>query len=378
MGLTKTLLPQIPKMGGLAAYRVALNEGVTLEDGTKTKGDHDASVKFAKQIIYDSHFLYGKANLPELMRGGDIQKIMRSAYTFRSFTHNYLHAMAHLLKNQGWEGKKAFARSLRNLFLMGGLTSIPFFKAFSEALLWAIGDDDEDALTKARAMMPSEWMKDLVVYGLPGVVGVDFTGSLSIEVPRSWIDIFGVPYSTFYEDPTNTIRSLRSGAKFRALSETPFTPLSVRNAMRGIDLYVTGQRTRGGRDITFYGQQGPRKISAKEAIGKGVVGLQPTSVSSGYKAHRAIKKMEQSLKERKRRWADRYVNAYRKGDGEGKEKVLEEIRQWNQKAREEGKSHLYVSNIKRMIQSRLGSGYQYLPKQMRGRAKEISEQWGAR
>lgn len=146
--------------------------------------------------------------------------------------------------------------------------------------------------------------------------------------------------------------------------------------MRGIELYTVGQRTRSGRDINYYGQLGPRKISAKEAVGKVLLGLQPTSVSSGYKAYGAIKKMEQSFKDRKRRWADRYVNAYRRENDDGMDKVLDEIRAWNEKAREEGKPHLYVVNIKRMIKSRFGSGYQYLPKQMRGKAKEISEEWG--
>ncbi|MCK5421244.1 MAG: hypothetical protein KAJ08_03730, partial [Deltaproteobacteria bacterium] len=120
------------------------------------------AIEFAKKIIYLSHFIYGKHNLPSTMRGGNARKLMRSGYTFRSITHNYLLVMAHLLKNQGRAGRIAAARSLRNVMLMGGLVSLPFFKAFSEALMWAMGDDDEDALTNIRAAMPADWLKDLV------------------------------------------------------------------------------------------------------------------------------------------------------------------------------------------------------------------------
>jgi hypothetical protein len=84
---------------GLAAYRIAMNEGV-LHEGNQTKDNHDLSVQFAKGVIYDSHFLYGKPNLPAGFRGGDFRKIARAAYTFRSFTHNYLDIMVDLMANQ--------------------------------------------------------------------------------------------------------------------------------------------------------------------------------------------------------------------------------------------------------------------------------------
>ena len=350
---------------GLAAYRVAVKE----------KGmSHDDAVQFAKEIIYDSHFLYGKANLPAAFRGGDFQKVARAAYTFRSFTHNYLSAMAHLFKSQGPAGKKAFARSMRNLFLMGGLTAIPFFKAASEAILWALGDDDEDVLTRTRELIPSTWLKDMIVYGLPGAAGVDLTGSLSIEVPKTWEDLIGVPWAAV-EDTVNTIESLKSGANFRALSETPFTPTSVRNAMRGLELYSEGQRTRSGKAINFYGQEGPRKITGTEAVLKSLAGLQPVSVSKGYAAYRATRKMQKALQERKSKWASRFVNAMIRHNFAEMEKVKAEVREWNDKARQEGKNHKII-DIRRSVKYRLKSGSTNMPKVMRKRAREIAGEWG--
>ena len=44
---------------GLAAFRVAYNEGITLKDGTSTKNDYDKAIRWAKKRVYDAHFLYG-------------------------------------------------------------------------------------------------------------------------------------------------------------------------------------------------------------------------------------------------------------------------------------------------------------------------------
>ncbi|OGW44444.1 MAG: hypothetical protein A2Y66_01755 [Nitrospirae bacterium RBG_13_41_22] len=353
---------------GLAAYRLAYNKGVK----GNTKGNHEASVKFAKQIIYDSHFLYGKANLPELIRGGDVQKVLRAGYTFRSFTHNYLSAIAHLLKNQPGGGK-AVARSLRNLFLVGGLTSIPFFKAFSEALLWALDKDDEDVFTKVRGVLPNQWTRDIVTYGLPGVAGVDFTGSLSIEVPTGWKDLIGVPYS-FIEDTMNTTESLKSGAGWKALSETPFTPLSARNAMRGIELYTTGQRTRGGKDINYPGQPGPRKITGMEALGKSLLGLQPVSVSKGYGSYKANQQVQEYVKNKKQKFVDRYINAFKDEDQEKMQKIIGEVNKHNEQVVREGKPYLQIY-IFDAVKNRLRPSIQSIPKNLRNKALEISETW---
>ncbi len=346
---------------GLAAYRVGKENGM----------GHDEAVTFAKQIVYDSHFLYGKANMPSWARGGTAQKFARAAYTFRSFTHNYLGMMAHLLSNQGVAGKLAFARSLRNIFLMGGLSSIPFFEMFARLLSWLIGDDDEDTLTKIRGYLPHNWMKDIVVYGLPGLFGIDLSGSLSIEVPRNFKDIIGVPYAMM-EDTMNMIESLRSGDTYRAVSETPVTPMAIRNAMRGLELYTTGQRTRSGRDVNRPGERGPKKISGYEAVRKGVFGLQPTSVSKGYKQYESNRRMEKTLERKQQLWANRYVHALRRDDDREKKKILKELFAWNARAIRDKKYYKIIS-IGRSVQSRLKPN---LPKKrLRRESVRRAQEW---
>lgn len=349
---------------GLAAYRVAV-----AEKGMR----HDKAVEFAKGIVYDSHFLYGKHNLPSFARGS--AKAFRAAYTFRSFTHNYLDAMAHMVANQGSPGRKAAARSLVNLITIGGLTSMPFFGVLAGAFMWALGDDDEDPMTKVREMMPTPFTRDLVSHGLIGAAaGADITGSIAIEVPRKWSDIIGVPYSVG-EDIYNTASSLKSGQVYRALSETPITPMAIKNAMRGVELFTTGQRSRSGKDINYPGEKGPRKIGGGEAVMKSVLGLQPLSVSKGYEAYQSAGKLKDAISERKRQWADRYVNAVRRGDRREQNLIEKEIREWNQKARAEGRTYRIV-DIRKMIRSRMDEdNMKSMPRAMRGRVRDIAAGW---
>lgn len=171
------------------------------------------------------------------------------------------------------------------------------------------------------------------------------------------------------------IESAKSGATWRAVSETPFTPIVMRNAMRGFELWQEGQRTRGGKDINYPGEAGARKITTTEALKKALLGLQPTSVSSGYKSFAATSKMRTSMAERKTKWADRLVNAIRKKDDVERKRVLREISEWNRMATESKKFYRRV-NIRQMIRSRLKmSGLSSVPRSMRGRALEISDQW---
>ena len=359
---------------GLAAYRVAFKEGVLFED-KQTKGNHDLSVQFAKGVIYYYHFLYGKPNLPAGYRGGDFRKIARAAYTLRSFTHNYLDIMVDLMANQGTQGFKVAGRSLMNLMMVGGLTSIPFFKALSEVIKWASDDEDEDVLTEIRGTMSNKFMQDVLVYGLVGATGgFDLSGSLSIEVPRSFKDIVGVPYA-IYEDSMNMVKSVKAGNLYRAVSETPFTPIVMRNAMRGIELYTKGQRTRGGKAINVPGKREPRKITGAEAIKKSILGLQPTEVSSGYKAYRASAKMKAAMQDKKRNWADRIANAKIARDFRKVRKIEREIQEWNRQAQREGKRWREV-DIDEMVENRLtGKGLKGFPVKMREEAKKRYGVW---
>lgn len=353
---------------GLAAYRVAKNEqGKT----------HDEAVAFAKGIIHDAHFQYGGFNLPSIMRGAENitgRIALRPMYTFRTFSHNYIHAMSHLLLNQGVSGKLAFLRSLRNLFLLGGVTSLPLAELIGKMLTGLIGDDDDDWKTKLRSMMPSQWLKDMVIYGLPGLAGMDFHGSMSMEAPKNWNEILGVP-SSIYTDSKNMFNSWKSGQTFRALSDSPVTPLMIRNAMRAYELSTKGQVKRSGEEVNYFGSTGAKRITPVEAILKGVVGVQPTSVTNVGQAHEAQVQLREYVSDHKKEFADRYVNAMRDKDTKEIAKVLREVANWNKDARDKKKPYLLI-DIRAAIKSRMSQGRD-VPKAQRAVGREISKEWGA-
>ena len=167
------------------------------------------------------------------------------------------------------------------------------------------------------------------------------------------------------------LKSMEAGLTGRALSETPFTPAFIKNPLKGIELYKTGQRTRSGRDINYPGQRGPRKITGAEAVGKGL-GLQPISSTKAYMFHKSQSELQQMVKDRTYRWASRYVNAKRRGDGEEMKAIRLEVRQWNLEANKAGKRYLRV-NLQKSIASRRKKPIQLVPKKMRREVKARAE-----
>jgi hypothetical protein len=82
------------------------------EDGAG-KGLHKA-FDDAQNFVYKTHYLMTKANLPSVAAGGDVgAQAMKTAYTFRRFTHNYLLSLHNSLS--GPDGKLALDVMARSL-----------------------------------------------------------------------------------------------------------------------------------------------------------------------------------------------------------------------------------------------------------------------
>jgi hypothetical protein len=356
----------------LAAYRVGVEE---------QKLSHKAAIELAKQVVYDSHFIYGKHNLPMWARGGVLQKYIRSGYAFRGFSHNYLNLIHNWMLHQGTPGQPhrghlAVYRSFRNLAIVGGLGAMPFFDVFAKAVMMAFGDDDKDAMTAIRESLPEEWMRNTATYGLPGLAGVDLQGSLALDFPKSWAEILGVPYAA-YKDTVNMVDSWTSGQKLRAVAESPITPIMVRNAMRGIELYTLGQFTRSGRPLNSPDQTGPRKIDEYDLVAKAAFGFQPTAISSGYAESQAIDQAIQYVKSHQSKIADRWVNAMNNKDDEGMKDAMVDLLKWNEKQAAADKPHLQITTemFKASIRARLMQPGQKIPKNLRAEAMGDSKTW---
>lgn len=325
----------------LAAFRIARYE----------KGlSYDDAFKWGKQVVYDSHFMYGKGNLPQIFRGGRIEKVLRTAYTFRSFTANYLSLMKWLAK-QGGPGYKAILRSLAGIIAMGGVTSIPLMELFRKLYKMIAGEDKDDPITAIRKASGNDVLRDVITFGLPGALGVDLHGSLSIEFPANWKEIIGVPYA-IGTDIIHTYQDIKAGDYYRAIEDSPVTPMIIRNAMSGYRLHKKGQFTRTGRPIVLPGEKKARKISKGEMLAKSLLGFQPTSSSKAYMGYKTLQEEIDMIQEKKSNYATRYVNALRSKDFKEIRRIEKEIRAWNLKMRRAGKRHLQI-NLKRAVRARL-------------------------
>lgn len=316
----------------VAAYRIARAGQIvnkkTLDAYGLTKGEkanHKTAMDFATEVVNDAHFVYGKSNLPELTRGRT--KLLRPLYALRSFNHNLYQLWGHMLR-QGPRGRKAFAKSLVAMFLLGGLKSVPFVMLLNTILRSITGDDYMDEI---RGRMGS-WWRDIVTYGVPSIAGVNIGGSLEMMIPdiqSPLADFIGAP-GAFYEESVRMTRDISAGQKLKATEDSPLTPMVIRNVMAAARLATTGQRKVTGQPIAEYGKAEPRKLNPFEAAGK-AIGFQPLKMTKSYDVSQSLQSRERFLADHKSEFANRYANA---DSPEERTKVIQDVKAWNKKQRE--------------------------------------------
>lgn len=346
----------------LAAYRAArvgafktkaLKE-YGLEPGQKMT--HEQARDFAAMLVRDTHFEYGRGNLPEFLRSNVAGRMLSPVFTFRSFGANILNLWWRALLYEGKEGRTFVAKSLGATVALGGLTAFPFYATLA-ALCAAASGDDEDWTAKIRNALPANnLLRDVVCYGLPSLLGVNIGGSLRMETPftegmkrggtfkeamtESLGDLLGIPYDLAVNKPSKFLEARRFGADYRAVEV--LVPTFVANAMQAWRLSTEGQTTLRGRPINSPGQPGARKLSTGEAFGK-ALGFQPTSSAKSYEAYAAEKRRTSMRSDR----MDDFTNqALDDLESKGRPYMMRELRKklqaWNKEMEAEGKPAMKI------------------------------------
>lgn len=374
----------------LAAYRAARAGKVvnteTLERFGYQKGqkfDEQSARDFAAGLVTDSHYLYGKANRPEIFRHGDVGKVASSFYTFRSFTHNTLEFWRTLFK-MGWRGKAAVGISLGMTATLGGLVSVPLWSTVMTVWrqLFADGDDPERKLYNWAYKNGGKNAADVLFYGMPSMAGVTISGSLGMELPilqdlkgdKPWgrqilssgMEIFGVPVAML-EKIGNTFESAGKGDYWRATEEA--LPTAASNVMKAIRLADEGMTTRSGKPIAD-GTGRPAKLSKPEAVAK-ALGFQPVSQSKAFDAHKGQSDVEAFKKNKQDELVTRYLKAFRAKDMAAKEEVLRDWRDYNNKMIREDKRHLVIKPLYPLAMQRMKPNKPQAS--MRGYARETMQ-----
>ena len=374
----------------LAAYRAARAGKVvnteTLERFGYQKGqkfDEQSARDFAAGLVTDSHYLYGKANRPEIFRHGDVGKVASSFYTFRSFTHNTLEFWRALFK-MGWRGKAAVGISLGMTATLGGLVSVPLWSTVMTVWrqLFSDGDDPERNLYNWAYKNGGKNAADVLFYGMPSMAGVTISGSLGMELPilqdlkgdKPWgqqilssgMEIFGVPVAML-EKIGNTFEFTGKGDYWRATEEA--LPTAASNIMKAIRLADEGITTHSGKPIAD-GTGRPAKLSKPEAVDK-ALGFQPVSQSKAFDAHKGQSDVEAFKKNKQDELVTRYLKAFRAKDMAAKEEVLRDWRDYNNKMIREDKRHLVIKPLYPLAMQRMKPNKPQAS--MRGYARETMQ-----
>jgi hypothetical protein len=306
------------KSAFLAMYRVA----------TKEQGlSHEAAFEKSINYINNTHYLYGKANLPAFARGGSVASaIGKTAYVFRSFTHNYLLSMIQSL--HGPDGKIALdvvGRSLGYLALFGGAASLPFLDDLLEQLEQMTGTPYRKNMREALKGIGGDLLAKFGMEGLPALIGVDLSGSLKIGLPK--LSLKGAEESAIgvslglLDKANKTIEAMARGDIERALESS--SPVFIENALKAVRRATEGATTPKGK-VLFDAEGNPLKLSAAEAIGQ-AAGFRPERMSESSQTHRVLSNIETHWKEVR----DNLTAKFRMASPEDRSDVLKKIERYN-------------------------------------------------
>jgi hypothetical protein len=272
----------------------------------------------------------------------------------------------------GGRGYQAFAKSLLAQLSIGGFMSIPLIKTFAWAMRKYLGTDPQEEVRKRIPKGPEgneNLYRDMVVYGLPGGVGIDITGSIGIDFPNfkdnPIAGIAGAPYSMFVETPMKAADAISSGAPGRAAEYV--APTALANILTAKRMYSEGKKSVSGKILPFPGEAEPQKITKIQAILKGF-GFQSTKISNSNEAYRGLKELEAFAQTKQTKFVNRYANAY-PDDLKEMVKITDEVRTWNEKVADAGKPE-FVVNLK-AVRNRLRPSRE--PKKFRPMAAERME-----
>lgn len=309
-------------VSAVAAYRLERQSG----------SSEEKSIAYADKVIYDTHGDYSGANAPRVTRSG----VGRMVTQFRKFQLIQLSLMTKLthqaFKGASAEermvGRKALAYTLTHLFAMTGLVGLPGFSAIAWALGAAFGDDDEpnNPEAKLRKAIGNDALADLLLKGVPKLGGVDLSGKIGAGtmlslMPYTDVDVSRDGYARavvgmlgpfaggLVPKAVDGVGLMASGDYYKGLAA--IAPTGVANAVKGYD-YMNRGLTRRNGDVIL----SPEDVSFLDAS-MAALGLPTAKITDAQLINRTQSEYEQFFKDRSTDIRKDYVEAYKKGDGEG-------------------------------------------------------------
>lgn len=225
----------------------------------------------AENFMYNSHWWYSRANLPETAHGGDwLSRIQNLLYTFRPFTHNYVLSLYyHFLNEGGVNGLLYAARSFAWITIIAGTAALPWIDDFIELVEQSSKIPIRiQVRQKVRELLGADASRFMGA-GLAGLLYMDISAAVrpaGLPSIGDWSQsVFGV-YSGAAQKGYNFFNNMAVGDLTRAIES--ISPVALENLLKAYRLYEKGATTTSGNPV--YGPDGRQyKLTLHEALWQG-------------------------------------------------------------------------------------------------------------
>lgn len=316
------LISNMEQMGrestALAAFRIFQEKGY----------DVAKSGRMAERLVYDAHFMHGKANQPLWLNKGGVNQLAKLALVFRSQEWNYLSMLGHLTGIPGTKGKLAAAKSLLTIAGLGGAMTMPLFPAANKLITAATGKDPAETVkNKLNSMTDGEYLGELFGAGLPSLLGIDISGSMRVGGDTTMMGLAtGVAGATVNDMIAGA--QAASHGDFMTTAER-WLPMVASNPIKAVERMKYGVTTARGNPVTMAPGEPILKLSGYEALGH-MIGFQPSTLTRAYEKE-AVRLRSDSYWQAKR---SSIYTMLKKGTARGDEKTIdrafERISEFNQ------------------------------------------------
>jgi hypothetical protein len=332
--------------------------------GAWDQAAQDAALLKAKEISDRAHGVYGKVNLLAWARGGGwAGQVARSAYMFKTFSHNVLQLTAEV----GWKQRdaKAVAWLMVSPAVLAGPGAL-----MGKGLLMGLVKKVIGLIPGLREPDdPEEWFYDqaeeyfgapgrrLARSGVAGVFGVNIQGSLALQLgwndlPTSIGEVLGAPYSAVADVLGGTWEMAHGNFLKGAEKVSPRIVSGGIRAAREATQGVTGK----GNQPLFYGTEAIRPTKWDTMVR--IVGGNPARLGNISSERWAERKATAAYQERRQAVYDRIRLAFLDGPPTRDEwlAIVADIEEYNARVRAKrpgGVSFMTKDSVRQMLRNAL-------------------------
>jgi len=351
----------------IAAYRTAVEQKL---------GDPSA---FAHKAVYETQFIYSKANKPRWARGA----IGGTLFTFKQYSIAYVELLHRMATQGGPEGKRAALLALAVLFVLSGVGGLPFAgdaDDLIDGVMQRLGYNfsSKQAKTEFFERILGQSGAQIAMRGLSGVAGVpiDISGRLGMSnlLPGTGLLTKKENFSSDLAElagPAGDLVKRAFQATEQALSgevgkaAVTISPLAARNAAKAVEMGQTGM---------YLDTKGKKVIDVDAAdIAAKAIGFQPNNVARVQSATWDVQRMIAMVKMREGEIADKWAKGVFLSDSGMVKDARDDLTQWNRDNPESPiriKMPQIVKRVREMRTSKADRIAKTAPKEIRAQVKQ--------